>query len=231
MYLVSKGSGREGHGVTDFGYPMEQHYQGPSNPNIGNDSQQEKRKLPTAGLLLLPYWMPNMRRDKQAEKKQRKHNFFVSLPLIVFTSATLILYFPCSFPVSACHPFWEGMSLSLDLFLFVIAQAQVILSLQQVSPEILLWDRSHARHTELNKSNGLIAGEEGLQSFGPGGLGLLTNHIRQSVRRFNSTKSKSKRLEIDFEESSQESSEEGQKRSPREAKMSSPYQLMEHRFM
>ena len=129
MYLVSKGCGREGHGVTDFGYPMEQHYQGPSNPNIGNDSQQEKRKLPTAGLLLLPYWMPNMRRDKQVEKKQRKHNFFVSLPLIVFTSATLILYFPCSFPVSACHPFWEGMSLSLDLFLFVIAQAQVILSL------------------------------------------------------------------------------------------------------
>lgn len=217
MYLVTKGTkGREGRGVTDFGYPMEQHYQGPSNPNIGADSKQEKRKLPTAGLLLLPYWMTNMRRDKQVEKKQRKHNLFVSLPFIAFTSATLILYFPCSFPVSACHPFWEGMSLSLDLFLFVTAQAWVILSLQQVLPEILLWDRSHARNKELNKSNGLNPGEEGLQSLGPGGLGLLTNHIRQSVRRFNSTKSKSKRLEIDCEEeSSQVSSEEGQKRSPR----------------
>ena len=166
--------------------------------------------------------MTNMRRDKQVEKKQRKHNFFVSLPFTAFASATLILYFPCSFLGFARHPFWEGMSLSLDLFLFVIAQAWVILSLQQVFPETLLWDRSHARNKELNKSNGLNPSEEGLQSLGPGGLGLLTNHIRQSVRRFNSTKSKSKRLEIDCEEeSSQESSEEGQKRSPREAKMSS----------
>ena len=33
-----------------------------TNPNTGSDPQKDKRKLPTAALLLLPYWMIEVRR-------------------------------------------------------------------------------------------------------------------------------------------------------------------------
>ena len=124
--VAGKGGSRGGHGVRVCGSPAEQHCWGPSQPDT--DPRQDGRRLPTAGLLLLPIGWPTGGLNRQRRRRGS------SIPSLLLSPSSSSPRPPqCSILPALCRflhaTLWEGTSMSLDLFLFVTAQAWVTLSL------------------------------------------------------------------------------------------------------